>query len=101
MRVLKSTSRAVPDKRYSHQIPAGLKIWRKFVLAWRYEQLEEHLGFDNCLICVITVKVIALRFNKIACNCIIYGYLQYRTDCHVILDISIFTKGVPFLCQAG
>ena len=25
------------------QIPAGLEILKKFVLAWRFEQFEEHL----------------------------------------------------------
>ena len=36
MQNMKSTSWAVP-----HQIPAGLEISRKYLLAWRFEQIEE------------------------------------------------------------
>ena len=50
----KSTSRAVPQKRCSHQFPAGLEISRKFIPAWRFEQFEEHLFFDNFLIFIMS-----------------------------------------------
>ena len=31
-----------PQKAVPHQIPAGLEMLRKFILAWRLKQIEEH-----------------------------------------------------------
>ena len=50
----KSTSRAFPPKKcVPQQFPAGLGIFRKFILAWRFEQFEEHHFFYNILIFTI------------------------------------------------
>ena len=43
-----------PKKGVPHQFPAGLEIWRKKTLAYKFEQFEEHLLFDNLIFTIIS-----------------------------------------------
>ena len=44
-----------PKKAVPRQIATGLGIFRKFILAWRFSQIEE-LFFDNFLIFLINIE---------------------------------------------
>ena len=97
---MKSTSRAVPPKWCSHQFPAGLEILGKFILAWKFDQFEEHI-FYNFLILTISSENNYLELIILVCDCLINYILQDMIRNLVILNILIFAKGVPLLFQAG
>ena len=60
-----SSKTAVP-----HKISAGLEILRKFFLAWKFLQFEEHL-FDIFLYFVIIYENNKLQID---CNCLQFSY---------------------------
>ena len=83
-------TKAVPQ-----QIPAGLDISRKFVLAWRFWHFKEHFFFDNFFILWYIIRLIDCNLIIIACNCLTTCYLLLIIGNLAIFNSLIISKGVP------
>ena len=79
-----------PTKSVPHQILAGLEILRKYCLAGRCEQIEEHVFWFYIYFRDRYYSILI----KLAYNCLISCYLQYSIWNTVIINF-------PFLFQAG
>ena len=94
---LKTTSRAVPQKRCSPPISSWLGNFEKI-----------HSSLEIWVVCgkqffykFLVIEIIISKLNTLAYNYLIICNMQ-DTICNLfILNISIFAKGVPFLFQAG
>ena len=95
--LMKSTSRAVPQKRCS---PTNFSWLGKFEKILSSLELLDVCGTPFLMMSYFLqqlIRIIISKWIQLTCDCQINCYLQNKTDNLVIFNISIFAKGVAGL----